>query len=32
MELTEIVPTTANVFEYAQIVKNKSVLRGLIKA
>jgi len=32
IELTEIVPTTANVFEYAQIVKNKSVLRGLIKA
>jgi replicative DNA helicase len=32
MELTEIVPTTANVFEYAQIVKNKAVLRGLIKA
>ena len=32
IELTEIVPTTANVFEYAQIVKNKSVLRWLIKA
>ncbi|MDD3145340.1 MAG: replicative DNA helicase [Candidatus Gracilibacteria bacterium] len=31
-ELTEIVPTTANVFEYAQIVKNKSVLRNLIRA
>ncbi len=31
-ELTEIVPTTANIFEYAQIVKNKSVLRKLIKA
>ncbi len=30
-ELTEIVPTTANVFEYAQIVKNKSVLRWLLK-
>ena len=30
-ELTEIVPTTANVFEYAQIVKNKAVLRNLIK-
>ncbi|MFK7780375.1 MAG: replicative DNA helicase [Candidatus Gracilibacteria bacterium] len=30
-ELTEIVPTTANIFEYAQIVKNKSVLRGLLK-
>ncbi|MCP4523928.1 MAG: replicative DNA helicase [Candidatus Gracilibacteria bacterium] len=31
MELTEIVPTTANVFEYAQIVKNKAVLRNLIR-
>lgn len=31
-ELTDIVPTTANVYEYAQIVKNKSVLRNLIKA
>lgn len=31
-ELTEIVPTTANVFEYAQIVKNKAVLRNLIKS
>ncbi len=31
-ELTEIVPTTANIFEYAQIVKNKSVLRKLIKS
>ena len=30
-ELTEIVPTTANIFEYAQIVKNKSVLRRLIR-
>lgn len=30
-ELTEIVPTTANVLEYAQIVKNKSILRGLLK-
>ena len=30
-ELTEIVPTTANIFEYAQIVKNKSVLRWLLK-
>ncbi len=30
-ELTEIVPTTSNIFEYAQIVKNKSVLRKLIK-
>jgi replicative DNA helicase len=31
-ELTEIVPTSSNIFEYAQIVKNKSVLRRLIKA
>jgi replicative DNA helicase len=31
-ELTEIVPTTSNIFEYAQIVKNKSVLRRLLKA
>lgn len=31
-ELTDIVPTTANVFEYAQIVKNKSVLRNLLRA
>jgi len=31
-ELTEIVPTTSNVFEYAQIVKNKAVLRNLVKA
>lgn len=31
-ELTEIVPTSANIFEYAQIVKNKAVLRRLIKA
>ena len=30
-EVTEIVPTTANIFEYAQIVKNKSVLRWLLK-
>jgi len=30
-ELTEIVPTTANIFQYAQIVKNKSVLRRLIR-
>jgi len=30
-ELTEIVPTTSNIFEYAQIVKNKSVLRRLIR-
>jgi len=31
-EITEIVPTTANIFEYAQIVKNKSVLRKLIRS
>ena len=31
-ELTEIVPTTSNVFEYAQIVKNKAVLRNLVRA
>jgi len=31
VELTEIVPTSSNIFEYAQIVKNKSVLRKLIK-
>jgi replicative DNA helicase len=31
-ELTEIVPTSANIYEYAQIVKNKAVLRKLIKA
>ena len=31
-ELTEVVPTSANIFEYAQIVKNKAVLRKLIKA
>ena len=30
-ELTEIVPTTSNIFEYATIVKNKSVLRRLIR-
>lgn len=30
-ELTEIVPTTANIFQYATIVKNKSVLRKLIR-
>ena len=29
-ELTETVPTTANIYEYAQIVKHKSVLRRLI--
>ena len=28
-ELTEIVPTTSNVLEYAKIVKNKSILRQL---
>lgn len=31
-ELTEIVPTSTNIFEYAQIVKNKAVLRKLIKS
>ncbi len=31
-ELTEIVPTTSNIFEYAQIVKNKSILRRLLRA
>ncbi len=31
-ELTEIVPSSANIFEYAQIVKNKAVLRKLIKS
>jgi len=31
VELTEIVPTTSNIYEYAQIVKNKSILRNLIK-
>jgi len=31
-ELTEIVPTTTNIYEYANIVKNKAVLRRLIKA
>jgi len=30
-ELTDIVPTTSNIYEYAQIVKNKSVLRWLLK-
>ena len=30
-EVTDIVPTTANVYEYAQIVKNKAVLRNLLK-
>jgi len=32
IELTEIVPTSANIYEYAMIVKNKSVNRNLIKA
>ncbi len=32
IELTQIVPTSANIYEYAQIVKNKWVLRRLIKA
>lgn len=32
IELTEIVPTSSNIFEYAQIVKNKSVNRKLIRA
>jgi replicative DNA helicase len=31
-ELTDIVPTSANIYEYAQIVKNKAVLRRLIKS
>jgi replicative DNA helicase len=31
-ELTDIVPSSANIFEYAMIVKNKAVLRRLIKA
>ena len=31
-ELTEIVPTSSNILEYASIVKNKSVLRKLIKS
>jgi replicative DNA helicase len=31
-ELTEIVPTTTNIYEYALIVKNKSVLRRLVRA
>jgi replicative DNA helicase len=30
-ELVEIVPTSANIYEYTQIVKNKSVHRKLIK-
>jgi len=32
IELTELVPTSSNIFEYAQIVKNKSINRKLIKA
>lgn len=32
IELTEIVPTSSNIFEYATIVKNKSVNRKLIKS
>ena len=32
IELTEIVPTSSNIFEYATIVKNKSVNRKLLKA
>jgi len=32
MEITSSVPTTANIFEYATIVKNKSIHRKLIKA
>ncbi len=31
-DLVEVVPTSSNIFEYAQIVKNKSVLRRLIKS
>jgi len=31
-ELTSIVPTSTHVFKYAQIVKNKSTLRKMIKA
>jgi replicative DNA helicase len=31
-ELTDIGPSSANIFEYAMIVKNKAVLRRLIKA
>ncbi len=31
-EMTDIVPTTANIYEYATIVKNKSVLRKLIRS
>lgn len=31
-ELVDIVPTSSNIYEYANIVKNKAVLRRLIKA
>jgi replicative DNA helicase len=31
-ELTDIVPSSANIYEYAMIVKNKAVLRRLIKS
>lgn len=31
-ELTTVVPTSSHVFKYAQIVKNKSTLRKMIKA
>lgn len=31
-ELTEIVPSSSNIYEYSLIVKNKAVLRRLIKA
>ncbi len=31
-ELTEIVPTSSNIYEYSLIVKNKAVLRRLVKA
>lgn len=32
IELAEIVPTSSNIFEYATIVKNKSINRKLIKS
>jgi len=31
-ELADIVPLTSNIWEYAQIVKNKSILRKLIRS
>lgn len=31
-ELIDIVPTSSNIFEYAQIVKNKAVLRRLLRS